>query len=203
MAEITLTDTEFENLTNDIAAALDGTWTVEFVGRSRLDHRANLVRTEGDVTISISHNDYRGPSRLAARAVWGDDTPRGMSEGIRATVSIKREGAAIARDLQRRIIDPFIPRLIEARAEYQRQQERVTAGQALAAQIGSHLNATTEHALRHAVTPATVYDYLNPQAEFDVRYQRKIAVSAHLTNLTPEQGLALAAWVQANLVDSK
>ena len=204
MSENTLTTSEFETIVNAIAAELDGNWKVNFNAEDwSANNMARLERAAGNVTIAIYHPQYRDTSRLTISADWGQDTCSRLRHNIDATVSITRTPAAIARDITRRVIDPFIPYLNAARKEYAAEQQRVTDGQALATKIGGFLNSTTTNHLTHRGTPGREHDHHAPEADFNVRYQPTITVSARLTNLTPEQGLALAAWVQANITDAK
>lgn len=160
----------------------------------------NLTRPDGDVPLAVYHHPSRDAKRVNVYANWGDDTSLRYQEPIRASVSIERSPEALARDITRRVIDPFIPALIRAREAHEEYRQRVTDAKALREKIGATIHETFDGSLRYQVPGKHEHDYLTPEAQFAVEDDRALMVSVNLKNLTPEQGEAIAAWVRDNLV---
>lgn len=197
MAQDILTPAEFEQLVKDIAVELDGDWTVSpHTSGAGVD----LTRADGDVHLGVYYHPDRDPSRLRVFANWGDDTLNRHIETIVAKVSIERSPKVLARDITRRVIDPFVPKLALARQAYEEYRQRVTDAKALREKIGATINETFDGSLRFQVPGKHEHDYLTPEAQFDVEDDRALMVSVNLKNLTSEQGEAIAAWVRDNLV---
>jgi hypothetical protein len=204
---MTTTEVDMHTLSGAIAAQLGTGWSV----RARVDdpdvwsrHWSHLDGP-GGAALTLSHRD----GRLHVSADWPrhegsseDYGPSRYSEegrALRASISAdpKREPAALARDISRRVLArylPELPRAFERRAEDERQKRaQLDTARTVAALVGGKL---TERDLEQQRRGGTVQLYSPLQTVYRVSVDYGGAIALELHGLTLETLRRVMAAVQ-------
>lgn len=131
----------FSRPLNKVARCLGGGWTVEYPGGERV---ARLVGPgEAALVVYLTWHDRVEISPVFPRGRNGDHYGPYQFEPAKITVASSRPPAAIAKDIQRRLLPAYLPALAEAVARRDRDAQHQREARAVADRLAAILPKST------------------------------------------------------------